>query len=682
MDHTDNAILSSKVNTSVQVGTVEGSVHLTTGNPEILIPHQLPPSTRHFVARQAELDLFTALMEDDDASAICVVDGPPGVGKTALAVHWAHSMQSCFPDGQIYVDLHGFDNRQGPVEPDDVTKIVLETLVDPRMVPLRQEARIAQLRSLLYGRRILLLLDDARTSDQVEAVLPGSLGCFTLVTSRERLDGLVSRYGAYRCNLAVLTNAESQQLIKSYVGATRTESDKGSVAALVGRCAGLPMALSVVAARAALEETSMRSLVHDFDTSRSALDTLQLGGGIDSNVRLAFSSSFASLPTDLSATFRALVLHPGRDLNAPAAAAMTDTSFSTAKRRLHELVRRNLMFQTSPDRFGMHDLLRAFGLEHEARRGFRRRALKGLLNHYLHVADRADRVLNSHRRPMELTPCARPKLLPALNGYENALHVLVAEYDNLIAAIRVAAREEWDDYSWQLPWTVSNYAYLTARWSDWVWTHELAAKAVHRAGTAAQEARVRQSLGRAYSELGEPGRARDEYEAALRLLGDDPRGQANALNGLAGVHVRSGAFPAAIECGEKALVLYRESNDDVGQASTLNLLGRACAETDPFRAIEYHQEALHRFERAHDAYGRAQTASALGVALAAADRWEEAVEQLSTSAALHLAAGNEHLEAQARRQLAELLRSRRELDEVSSDAPCATSEGDSSPPPQ
>jgi tetratricopeptide (TPR) repeat protein len=414
------------------------------------------------------------------------------------------------------------------------------------------------------------------------------------------------------------------------------------------------MALSVVAARAALEETSLQSLVHDLNAGRSALDALWLGGERESDVRLAFSTSFVSLPGDLSSAFRALVLHPGRDIDVAAAAAVIRVPIDVAKRRLGELARRNMVLPTAPARFGLHDLIRTFGLEHTGRGGFRRRALRALLNHYLHVAHRADRWINPHRRPLELARCARPELLPEIGGYDDALRVFGAEYDNLIAATRLAGREGWDDYAWQLPWTLSNYAYLTARWADWVLTHEQAVSAVRRSRSASVEARIRQSLGRAYNELGEFDKARGEYEAAL-LLDDDLSGKANALNGLAGVHVRAGVLPSAIECGERALTLYCELDDDVGQASTLNLLGRACTGSEPRRAIEYHEQALRLFEQAGDDYGRAQSTGALGAALVAAGRHEDAAEQLRASVELHRAVGNQRLEGNTTRHLAEVL---------------------------
>ncbi|GAA1019976.1 hypothetical protein Aple_037240 [Acrocarpospora pleiomorpha] len=656
-------VVSSSVGVVVQSGAIYGDLHLTGAPPiQHVVARQLPPSTRHFVEREAEIAFLTGLVDDrrPGTATICALDGAPGIGKTALMVHWGHRVKDRFPDGQIYVDLHGFDRRRPPVDPADAAHMVLVALQGPASaVPAELDARSALLRSLLAGRRILLLIDNARDSAQVLPLLPGSAECFTLVTSRDRLDGLVIRHGAHQRRLPLLTAAESRRLIAGYVGPDRAD-DRASMDGLVRRCAGLPMALSIVAAKAAVEPTRpLRSLLRDLDAANAALDALRLADASEADVRVAVSLSYNALPAKTAWMFRTLARHPGPDLDVRAAAALTGLSLEAARNGLEDLVRRNLLAPTGGGRFAFHDLIREYGLE-KARRDRHTIALGSLLNHYLHLAHRADRLINSHRRDIPVPPCARPELVPPLHDGDDAMGVFAAEYDNFLAATRLAQRENWRGYAWQLPWTLSNYAYLTARWSDWAETHEAAVRAARQAGETVVEARLRQSLGRAYNEMGAYDDACREYNAALRLHGDE-KSQANALNGLGGVYVRLGRHARTAECAARALALYEHVGDRAGQASTLNLLGRAALGAGaPDRAVDHHRRALRLFDALGDDYGRAHSGSALATALAGLGRLEEAVEHFSAAFRLHRAVGNRYYEAEACERLAgALLLSRR-----------------------
>jgi tetratricopeptide (TPR) repeat protein len=658
MERIENTLSDTESAAIVQAGVVNGNVSVSTAARHIL-PRQLPPATRHFVGREAELAVLSRLSADTaaGATAVCLVDGPPGIGKTALAVQWAHLVEDRFPDGQLYLDLHGFDGRRPPVKPADVARMALEALLGVgRPIPADIDAQAALLRSLTAGRRILLLIDNALSSGQVRAVLPGSPHCFTLVTSRERLDGLFVHHGAHRLNLAPLTDDEACRLIVSFLGPGQP-ADGRLVADLARRCAQMPLALSVAAAKAAADHHNVARLLEDLDEGRCALDTLLVPDLGDADVRLAFSLSYDALPRELSSVFRTLALHPGADIDISTVAAMTGAPIQQARRQIDELVRRNLLSPVAPGRVAFHDLLRAYGLEKVQRDGQSRQrtALRGLFNHYLHLAHRADRFLNAHRRPLPLITCKRADLLPSINSHDDAVQVFTIEYDNFIAATRLAQRGGWGGYAWQLPWVLSNYAYLTARWRDWIETHDQAASAARRARRTPAEARIRQSLGRAYSEHGSYGDACREYVAALSLLDGDDRGQANALNGLGGAHVRAGEYSRAVDCAERALALYERLDDAAGLGSTLNLLGRAISASEPHRAVDYHRRALQLFEHLGDDYGRAHSAGALGTVFAVLGTLDEAEKQLSSALSLHRAVGNRRHQAAISGHLAEVL---------------------------
>ncbi|NUT99374.1 MAG: tetratricopeptide repeat protein [Saccharothrix sp.] len=656
---TNNSVSGGTVTGLVQAGVLNGGVQVFEA-PRPPVPHTLPPTTAHFVGRADHLDRLTRLAGAAGGSRICVVDGAPGVGKTTFAVRWGGSARDLFPDGQVYVDLHGFDPRRPAVEPDAAVRMVLDALhVPTRSIPPDPDGRAAYLRSVVDGRDLLLILDDVRDSEQVRSLLPGSPRCFTVVTARHRLDGLVLHHGAARLTLGPLAESAAIDMLTRHVGRDRVEAERSAVARAITACAGHPLALSVVAARAAADPTEpLEAIVDVLEDRYAALDALRLPDAVD--FRAVFDLSYEHLAVPLAAAFRDLALHTGTAIDVRTAAAITGHDVSGARRVLDELVRRHLV-----DRAGgghaLHVLTHVYGAEKSRTTdaaAHRDGAVRAWLNHQLHAAASADRLINPHRRAIPLEPCARPELVPAFADRVAALGWFADEYDNVLAAIATATEGGVHPYTWQLAWVMSNFAYTGARWQDWISTHVDAVEAVRRSGDGHVEVRLRQSLARAYCENGDYERATAQFRAALDILDriDDPAGRANAVNGLGGVQLRSGAFEQAFDTASHALSLYTALDDDAGTASTYSLLGRVSLMLGRLgEADRYHGRAHALYVRTGDFYGLAKVADCRAELALASGEVTRAALLLREAAQAHFGVGNRHHAALSCRRLATLL---------------------------
>ncbi len=653
---TNNSISGGTVTGLVQAGVVNGGVHVFE-EPRLPAPHNLPPTTAHFVGRGDDLDRLTRFAGATGGSRICVVDGAPGVGKTTFAVRWCGSVRDLFPDGQVYVDLRGFDPRRPAVEPDAAVRMVLDALhVPARSIPPDPDGRGAYLRSVVDDRKLVLVLDNVRDSEQVRPLLPGSPQCFTVVTARHRLDGLVLHHGVRRLTLAPFTAQEATDLLTRHLGRRRVDGERPAVAGAVAACAGHPLALSVVAARAAADPTQpLQEIVDELADRHGALDALRLADAVD--FRAVFEMSYQHLAPPLAAAFRDLALHTGTGIDARAGAAITGHDLPGARRVLDELVRRHLLDRVGPGRHALHGLTHVYGAEKSRSidgAPHRGRSVRSWLNHQLHAAASADRLINAHRRAIPLEPCARPELLPAFTDRAAALGWFAEEYDNVLAAIATAVEGRLHPYTWQLAWVMSNFAYTAARWQDWITTHVDAVDAVGREGDRQVEVRLRQSLARAYCESGDYERSTEQFRAALDILDriDDPTGRANAVNGLGGVQLRSGAFEAAAETGLHALRLYSALDDDAGTASTYSLLGRASLALGRLEdAGRYHGLAHELYLRSGNSYGLAHVADCRAELALAAGGVEAAAVLLREAAEAHFTVGNRHHAARSCRKL-------------------------------
>jgi DNA-binding SARP family transcriptional activator len=427
-------------------------------------PAQLPAHLPRFVGRTAPLALLTAPVPDgpDSASsAACVVHGMPGIGKTTLALQAAHLMKDRYPDGQLYVDLRGFD-EVAALTPDEALRDFLGALgVPPGSIPASLNARSALYRSILAGRKMLLLLDNARDADQVQPLLPGSPDIMTLITSRNRLPGLTVSHGARSIHLDPYDQSEADAYLAWMLGADRVHAQRDAADAIIDYCAGLPLALAIVTARAAhLPDTSLAEISAPLRDARDNLDPLALGEDPAANARTVFDWSYQSLGPESARLFRLLSLHPGPDITPTAAAVLTTRPAQQVRSLLRGLAQVHLLREPAPDRFTSHDLLRTYADElsriHDPEEE-RAQAVDRLLGYFVGSADAADRLITTGAR-RRIMPAARRVPTAAAEEFADerqALAWLAAEYPVLVAAVKWAADHRSAVEAWQLGWQLN-----------------------------------------------------------------------------------------------------------------------------------------------------------------------------------------------------------------------------------
>jgi DNA-binding SARP family transcriptional activator/Flp pilus assembly protein TadD len=626
-----------------------------------VVPRQLPGAVPHFAGRAAELAALTALLDRAgertaeraaETVVISAIGGTAGVGKTALAVRWAHQVADRFPDGQLYVNLRGYDPDQ-PVSAADALAGFLSALgLAGPDIPAEADERAARYRSLLAGRRMLVVLDNAREVEQVRLLLPGAPDCIVLVTSRDSLAGLVARHGASRLEVDLLPLDDAVALLRALIGG-RADADPGATASLAARCARLPLALRVAAElAAALPASSLAELVSEL-AGQQRLDLLDAGGDPRTAVRAVFSWSCRHLDADAAGVFRLIGLHPGPDLDVYAAAAMTGTTAETAARLLGQLARAHLIHPTEPGRYGLHDLLREYAAEQaaEAETGpARQAALTRLFDHYLHTASAAMDVLypaEQHRRPRIAAP-ATP--VPAVTDPGAARAWLDAERAVLVAVAAHTAARGWPGHTTRLAATVWRHLDTGAHYPDAITLHTHARSAACQAGDRAAEAAALTSLGIAAWRQGRHRQAAGQHRQALALFraaGDRP-GEARALGNLGLVEERRGRYRRAAGHHQQALALYRAAGDLPGEANALSNLGMVEHVLGRYRPATGHfQQALDLFRAAGDETGETRALSNLGATKERLGHYLEAVSDLQRALVLCRGTGDRVVSANA-----------------------------------
>jgi len=613
----------------------ETSLEIPSAGPDRAVPRQLPAHTQHFVGRADELAELTGLLdravgwsqpEGTPGTAgtvvISAIGGTAGIGKTALALRWAHQVAGRFPDGQLYVNLRGFDPAGSPVRPAEAIHGFLDALgVEPARIPVELDAQAALYRSLLAGRRLLVLLDNARDSDQVRPLLPGSETCLVLVTSRSQLSSLLAWEGAHLLGLDLLSVTEARALLARHLGLDRASREPGAVDELIELCARLPLALSVVAARAAAQPAfPLTELAGELRDARGRLDALD-AGDLATNVRAVLSCSYRNLAGPAARMFRMLGAHPGPDISAPAAASLAGVPLMQARKALAELTRAYLVTERAPGRFTFHDLLRSYAAQQASSVDTateRHAAVRRMLDHYLHTGHAAIRWLYPARETF--APVAPDPQMPAedLAGYEQALAWCDAEQEVFPAIVAQAASSGFDTHAWQIPWVLTAYFNRQGYLHEWVGTLCTALAAARRTGDRDGQARASHELGYAYLRLGIYDEARTHLRHALdlnRQLGERA-GQAHNHLELSQVESYQGHPDEALSHARQALGLYLASGIRTGQAHARALEGRCLTELGEHQqALSCSVEAIamHReLGELADKYGEAETLRSLG----------------------------------------------------------------------
>jgi DNA-binding SARP family transcriptional activator/uncharacterized protein HemY len=581
-----------------------------------VVPRQLPAAPHRFTGRVREL---AALTGTEQACGISVICGPSGIGKTWLALHWADQNLDRFQDGQLHVNLCGFDPTGAPVPPQAVLRGFLGALgVDAGTVPATLEDQAALFRSLVSGKRMLILLDNARDTDQVEPLLPGGDTCTVLITSRNQLTGLTTTYGARSVVLGTLTHEESRELLAHHLGVDRIAAEPEPLADILRWCAGLPLALGIVASRSALNRNCPLALLAD--ELREAAERLDAfdAGDLTADLRTVFSWSYRALDATGATVFRLLGLAPGPDLSLHAAASLIAQPVSIARKLLRTLENIHLVEQYTPCRYRMHDLLRLYAAEqvaHETPLEDRSAALRRLVDFYLQVAHAGERLLAPHRRPIAIEPPQPGVLAESLSDRNAALVWFHTEHSLLLAAQRAAVEQGWHTAVWQLAWTMTIFHRLRGHRQDDFAAWQTAEAATRRTGDPTAQALVHRYLGRSCVEVGRPAEAVHHLQCALTLTeqADDIPAQATNHHTLAWIWEQCGDDRKALHHAEHALRLFQSTDNMADVATALNAVGWYQAKLGHYgQAFEYCEQALTLCRQHHNRDHEAHTLDSLG----------------------------------------------------------------------
>jgi tetratricopeptide (TPR) repeat protein len=588
-----------------------------------VVPRQLPAAPRYFAGRAEALAALDRLADEaagpGRAVVISAIAGTAGIGKTALAVYWAHRVADRFPDGQLYVNLRGFGPGE-PLGPADALRGFLDAFAVPgQEIPATLEGQAGLYRSLLAPRRMLVVLDNARDAEQVRPLLPGSPGCLALVTSRSRLTGLLVVEGARPLRLELLTPAEARSVLVDRLGADRVAAEPEAVDRIVAVCAGLPLVLTIVAARAASHPGFPLDALTGELHGTVGLDAFA-GGDRSVDVRTVFSWSYRALDTAAARMFRLLGLRSGPDIGLGAAAALAGLPPARARQILRELADAHLLTEPVPGRFTCHDLLRVYASELAGAidsGADRRAAIHRILDYYLHTADRAASMLDPRRVKLDLPAPPVPGVIPEeIPDAPEAAAWFTAERRVLLAAI-AATEAGFDPHTYGLASTLATFLYRRAYWSDWGAVQRTGLLVARRMGDRQAEAQAHRGQARAYLRLNREHDAHAHLLLALaryRELGDDV-GQAHTHLNLCEAFDWFGQHRMTLHHARLALDLYQATGHRPGQAKALNSIGWSQAQLGDYRqAVSFCRQALAIQMELGDRNGAADTLDSLGFA--------------------------------------------------------------------
>lgn len=637
-------------------------------------PRQLPVAIEHFTGRTGELVRLDRLLRERDTAVpviISAVNGMGGIGKTTLAVHWAHQARDSFPDGELYIDLQGFHPSGHPVSAEDAIGRFLTALgVPEERMPASLDGRTVLYRTLMADRRMLVLLDNARDAEQVRPLLPAAPYCRVLITSRSRLSGLAVREGLQRISLETLTLRDAVRLLRRTIGA-RAVAEPGATAALAELCARHPLSLCIAAEHIAADETmTVTDAVAVLSVASNRLSALSVDDDETAAVRAVFGWSYQTLPSPARRLFRLLGLHDGPDLPLAACAASAGLDEAQCAAALSRLTDSNLAEEHVPGRFRLHDLLRLFARERaveEETQEDRAAATAGLIDWYLHSACAARVALDPHLPPLEPPPARLTAPARRFADAPDALSWCELERQNLTAATLQAARYALDEQGWKLPTALFPFFDRRKHFGDWIATHKAAAQCAHRLGDREAEGKVLCNLGSAFRPMRRFDEAVDYYERSIVLMREVGWrvGEAKVLGNLAATYADAERTHDSVTVGLQSLALFRELDDAWGQALCLSNLGNAYARLGQFEeAMRSQTTALDLFRELDDLRGAGRAVNGLGTALARLGRPKEALRHVAESVRAFAETGDVHEQATALRDLADVFRDLGRRDEA------------------
>ncbi|WP_433260430.1 BTAD domain-containing putative transcriptional regulator [Actinosynnema sp. CS-041913] len=609
-------------------------------------PRQLPALPRLFTGRADESAELTKALDSGAGTTVVIsaLAGAGGIGKTWLALHWAHQHLDRFPDGQLFADLRGFSPAGRPTAAEDALRGFLGALgVAPDRVPPDLDAQTALYRSLVADRRMLVVLDNAATADQVVPLLPGSPSCAVLVTSRNRLPALPARHGARPLSLGVLSSAESRALLVATLGMERVVADERAVAELIGLCGGFPLALGLTAARIGHHLSPAEAVAELRESGLDALDADDPAASLPA----VLSWSLRRLTEGQRTVFALLGIAPGPDTGLPAAACLTDLPARETRAVLRALADASLIEPRPDGRYGMHDLVRAYAttLADTLPEPVRRAALDRVVDFYLHTAHAAHRLLTPHSEPFRPEPAgpgAHPHPLPDLRS---AMAWLDAEHPHLLAAQHQAHRHRRHHAGWHFAWSLTGFHRRRGHFHADLAVWRAALDAAAHLPDPTVPVHTHRRLGLAHSKLGRHEEATGHLHQALALAEDlqDTRNRAHIHHALAMAWERRGDDRKALDHARHSLDLYRVLDNPVREAVALNGVGWYTAQVGEYDAAREHcRAALAVLRRHHEPDGEAHTLDSLGYIEHHTGHHAQAVHHYQQALTLHRALGNTH----------------------------------------
>ena len=590
------------------------------GTPSPLVsPAQLPADLPTFAGREAELSQASAMLSPDDESpivAICAIDGMAGIGKTTFAIHWAHHVAKHFDGGQLYLDLHGFDSSASATAPEEALRALLYSLGVPAgHIPTGLDARAGLYRSVLAGKRVLIVLDNARDAEQVRPLLPGNPGCLVIATSRNPLAGLAMTDGARLLTLKLPSLPAARQTLERRLGANRVTAEPEAAEEIIQLCGRLPLALAIVSARAAAHpDFTLGSIAAELRRRRGRLDAFSTAG-MGTDARTAFSWSYHHLSPPACRLFRLLSLQPATDITAAVSASLLGDTPETASRLLAELTSTALITEHRPGRYAFHQLTRAYAAElseNTDTNADRDEAIARLLDHYLHSSYAAQVELKPHREPIAPGPPLAGVTPERFADYGSAMSWFTAERHVLNSVL--LAGSDFGSPVWQLALTMQQFYQWRGFFHDWKQTMEIVLQAAERDA--------------------------------------DLPGQGHVLRSLAGASFYLGRPDEAVQYLERAQVIYTEAGFTTEHAYLHTSFGEVFNHQGKLElAIEHNQKALELYREAGYQRGEARAIANIGIVHSALGHYEEAVSYLEHGIALAQEVGKPHQEGGVRKDL-------------------------------